>query len=340
MEVLTVNNGAGVTTVPGDAGYIDASGDYVETTTANSHVAWCVVVRGGADSTDIQVARRGRVKVILNANCSIGNLVVTSTSAGKAGVSTVWRPDIFGICLTANAGGDGGTATVLLLTKRQRHYPSFSADIFRFQQHSGSTWDGTIAAVSGTSVEYSTTAGNEDWLVPKNTDAMGKMVLHNTTRSNSALIDNCSNTDTGTPASGTITLIANEPGDWAVTDVITVNSLTNTDTVGGFEFCDIDLNHADNTDIPANAVALFGEMTYQSDDEGDGQLIHPYETGDGSKRSGINAVKMNDDSTRLSLRRMCEIPIIDQKFTLTAKASSANGVLGIWRASGYVAAEP
>lgn len=144
-----------------------------------------------------------------------------------------------------------------------------SNDIFRVNTTGSSAFAGTIATLPGGAVlTYNVTSGNEEAMVPASTSQLAKLRLYNTTRGTSALI---SNTVIGT---NTITLTANVPAGWALTDVITIASQTVSDGTGNW--VDLEL-----TSGPTGKAALF--LNVQWTDTGvvastTIARIHPFET--------------------------------------------------------------
>lgn len=109
-----IKNGSGATVAVNKIGYFDVAGDFVTTTTASFLASpWAAVISGGANNTQIVVGQ-GRVTVELIANCSIGDFLISSTTAGRAGVVAVWEPAVIAVALTANTGGAGGTCEAML----------------------------------------------------------------------------------------------------------------------------------------------------------------------------------------------------------------------------------
>lgn len=86
------------------------------TTTAGDLTVAGVVVVGGAVGSTIQVAQFGVAHVLVNGNVTRGQFLRTSTTRGYAEpVSTTLYPGTFGIALTGNASGAGGTVQAFLV---------------------------------------------------------------------------------------------------------------------------------------------------------------------------------------------------------------------------------
>jgi hypothetical protein len=307
---ITVENTSGGTVVANDVGYIDDSGEYKETTTANADLAWCVVIIGGANNTDIKVARVGKQTVVLNANCSIGDYLVTSTTAGQGGVSTVMRPEIFGVFLTANVAGAGGTADVLLLTNTVFKPVTSDNEILLVANHSGTTFSALINGAPGaTTVVYDTITGNENSIVPSSSSELGKLVLHNTTRGDSALIQSV---NVGT---NTIT-VDSVPGAWANNDAIQVNSLTNTTSLLSVHYFDVEMS---SSLIPtlSRALHVYGSGR-DSGAAGIQTIMHPFEADATGKR-----IQIFTPAATIPSSIGINISLIDNKMCLLGNASGA-----------------
>lgn len=290
--IIRVKNISGSTANANEIGLVNydvTNGfSYNTTMTANQEGMWCVVVVGGANNADILVARRGRVTVKLNANCSIGNFLLTSTTAGQASVSTTMRPEVFAIALTANAGGAGGTCVALLITQTRSYYLTNANDTVRINSLSSTNFVATINGTpSGTSVVYNApSSGSDNTIVPTSSSQVGKIVLHNTTRGTDALI---SSVNTGTK---TITLTATVPGGWASGDSITARSQTATgeiETGAGDYFFDLDLTGLSLPSTTRSAIFAF----FHSDSTASSNaysMIHPFQAVSGPFSVGLNVL--------------------------------------------------
>lgn len=321
-----VTNSSGATAVAGEVGYLDEYGDYQTTIVqGNATVSWCVVVEGGSNGATIKVQTRGRATVKYTGSApSDGDFLITSTVAGSALAQSYCSPAIFARCLAA---GSGGTVAVVLLTQRTKLRVESAEDLCRISAGSGSNFTGTINGTpSGATLVYTITGGtNEDNITPASAGELAKIVLHNTTRGDSVLIDSV---DTGT---NTITATANIPGTWANTDVITTRSQTNTDTISSMYFTDYDLSSADNDKISRLAVFITGFFS-MSDVGTAAAYYHPYETGAASKRYAISSIA--------GARLMAEIPIVDNKFCMSNNASGTGTCLWLIRAISCIVAAP
>jgi hypothetical protein len=166
-------------------------------------------------------------------------------------------------------------------------------------------------APSGTSVVYDTvSSGNENVIDVASAAQVGKIVLHNTTRGDSALIESV---DTAT---NTITLTDTVPGTWANNDDITIRSQTNTAVIGGSGyFIDIDVSEITDSTTNAIFVDLSGS---DSGAAGSRYLIHPFESDSPSKRVGVTVFVSGIVS-----RSIIPIGIISQKLCVAWNASGA-----------------
>ncbi len=305
VSVILVNNGSGATANVSDVGYLDETGDYQTTTTEALIAAWCVVEIGGANGTDIYVRRRGNTITNYTGTApSAGHFLILSTSAGDALRSITMRPEIFAVC-TAN--GAGGTVAVQLETGRSPILETNSNVIFTRSNQSDSAFAALINGAPGvTTVVYDTITGSEDGLTGA-AAWLGKLVLYNTTRSDSALIESV---DRGT---NTITLTASVPGAWANNDAIQVNSQTV--VLGGArKYFDLDLS----TSVPDLAVGIIVEQ--KINDAGGGIFyLHPFTTFANSQRSTIQS----DNPSVASWLRTTMLSLFDGKFSYSVDASGA-----------------
>jgi hypothetical protein len=311
--IITVKNTSGGTVAANDVGYINEDMEYKETTTANlDGVAWCVVTTGGANNADISVAVRGRVTVALNANSSIGDFIVTSTTAGQAGVSSTMRPEIFGRCITANGAGAGGTCDVLLLTGTR--YVTASDANAPYIVNSASNWLFTATingAPTATSVVYTVVTGNENSIVPASSTQLGKAHLHNTTRGTSRLI---TAVNTGT---NTITTVSSTDS-WANGDALTIESQTCV-SGGTSKYRDIDFSQTTVVPELARMIALDAgrfDSTALAGVEFTGH--HPYET-----FSTVKQQLQYATVTSIWYYRSMLVPLFDRKYCVTTRTGGA-----------------
>ena len=309
-SLLKRKNSSGGTLVGGQLGYIDEAGDFKITTTANLNATWAVVIVGGANNAQIIVCRRGRVTVILNANCSIGDFLLTSTVAGRANVSSTMRPEIFAVALTANTGGAGGTCEALLLTGTATVSLSSAFVVYRGNLSGDSDWQGTIATLPGGAVlTYNIVGGDERVLQSAFGTDIAKLTLYNITRGDNALILQT------VIATNTVTLTAGVPGTWQVGDSIDVRSQTNTNVSGTSYFFDYQITSV----IPILARSMGVEVTW-TDSGGTGErlILHSFVAFANGKRMILDTVVAGG-----SLFGYKNIPLIDRKYTAQWTASGA-----------------
>ena len=320
--IIRVKNVSGSTANANEIGLLDYDAtngySYNTTTTANQKGQWCVVVVGAANNSDIWVAIRGRVTVKLNANSSIGNYVLTSTTAGQASVSTTMRPEIFGVCLTANSGGAGGTCSVMLLCNRVTRAFTVTNDTLRIDSLSSTDFVATInGAPSGSNVVYNApSSGSDNTIVySASSTTVGRLVLHNTTRGTEALI---SSVNTGTK---TITLTATVPAGWVSGDTITVRSQTASGAIEtGIFLYDLDLA---NLSLP-NLVTAGEFLLEVADTAISGALydmIHPYQAVTTAFSVGFALTAMNASGVFLGVG----VPLMDIINSRICFAVHANG---------------
>lgn len=164
--------------------------------------------------------------------------------------------------------------------------------LFRCDSPGGnSTFLGTIATLpGGATLTYNVTSGNEGAMVPQSTSQLGKMRLYNTTRGTSALISNCV---TGT---NTITLTANVPAGWAITDVITIASQTVDGSASSVFYVDIEI-----TSGPTGKTGLFINMGINGSAASEALRLHPLETFALSKQVNLFANVAGVQSVRLGM---------------------------------------
>lgn len=317
-SLLKIKNGAGATVAAGNVGYINEAGNFVRTTTANLNAAWAVVIVGGADNAQIVVARRGRVTVTLDANCSIGDYLYTSTTAGQAAPLTYVRPEVLAVALTANAGGAGGTCEALLLTGRTRFSETSGNDIQKILGSSDSDWASTLnGAPAGAVITYNValTSGSEDAIVPDSTGEVAKTVLWNTSKTpdESALIEDV---DTGANTI-TVTAAADIAG-WLDTEVIVARSQTNTTQSGGAYFFDLEIEDASVIPILATELGIY--ITFVDSGAADEKVIfHPWEANATAKRGNFKTQVAN---ISLALSAI-PVQLINRRFCLMRTASGA-----------------
>jgi len=316
---FVVTNTSGSTVSANEIGYIDAAGEYKRTTTAYLDAAWCVTLSGGANNTDIHVARRGVVTVALNGNCSAGDYLFSSTTAGQAQPQSYTRPELFAVALTANSSGAGGTCSALLLCNTEPMPIVSSVDIYRVSSHAATDFVATInGAPSATSVVYNApSAGNENVINNASSGELGKARLYNSTRGTYRLIESV---NTGT---NTITTVSSTDA-WADTDTIDIESPTVT-SPGVFEFIEIDLSQ--QSVIPELSRSITVDMT-ALDSGGSSALsgVHSWQTFVSSSEQGLQTYIAS-----VASYRTVNIPLFQRRFCYRSNATGAATKTDIFR---------
>lgn len=334
--LLKVKNTSGATANANEIGYIDGAGEYKTTTTANLDAAWCVVITGGANNADIYLVRRGRVTIEYAGSApSAGNYLATSTTAGSAAAQATMRPEIFAIC---TAAGSGGLVEALLLTGRILRPATDTHFIYGINAASDSDFVATIATYDGSQVlTYNApSSGNENaiaYWTALDLAFNAKLVLHNTTRGNSALISSV------TVGTNTIVVDPAPPVGWAVGDTITARSQTNTQNwSGGAYYFEWDMSGW--TAKPALATAMVIEPSV-----GDTSTtaiaissFHPFEAFVSSK----NAQRWTQAGNSAGARFIAPVTvsIINNKFTFGWDASGSGTTTVFGLLAGWVIAVP
>lgn len=328
-HAFKVKNTSGGAAAANDVGYIDENGEYKTTTTAYADVAWCVVVSGGANNADIYVARRGRVTVALNGNCSAGDYLYTSTTDGQAQPQTYTRPELFAVALTANAGGAGGTCSALLLCHTRYVNVQSAIDVFSVNPTSSTDFRATIngAPVGATLVYNAPTSGAEDTIDPTANNLYGKIRLYNETRAEYLLIDDV---NVGT---NTITFTTNVPGTWVNGDTITARSQTV--TPGGTYYYDVDLSSADNTAVPELARAIDLTVIVRDTAVGVDTRFHPWVAYAAAKIQLATVYLANQDSVQV-----VAMPLFQRRYCFQVNANGSGSAYHFQRLRGYWIAEP
>jgi hypothetical protein len=327
--IFTVKNTSGDTVATGNVGYIDEAGEFKTTTTEYLNAAWCVVITGGANNADIEVARRGRVTVILNGNCSAGDYLYTSTTAGQVQPLSYVRPELFAVALTANAAGAGGTCSALLLCGVQYMPLVSDYDLVNIGAYVAQTdFRGTInGAPAGATLVYTVTSGNENVIEPYATTTLAKMRLYNETRTTYALI---SDVDTGT---NTITVTdAADIAAWQNGDAITARSQTC--VVGAAPYY---VDYEIVSEIPELARALEVQRSWRDSGAAWQRLrLHTWET--------FSAVKQQDFPNPVASAQFifanATVLVFNRRFCMRWEASGTNTAAATLRILGAYVAVP
>lgn len=334
---LAVLNKSGAVAAVGDAGYLDYDAtngyEYKTTTTANlTGIKWCVVVDIGAsgnDGTTIYVATQGKVTVTLNANCSIGNFLTTSTTAKQAAVNTLMRHEVFAICLTANAGGAGGTCVAQLLTGSQYYPASNTNDLWTVVNQSTTAWVGAISGTpTTTSVVTTTTSGSLNCVTQNAAGQLLNARLWNTTRNTYRLISSISGS--------TITTIASTDA-WANGDILTIESQTTQSGVAN-KYVELDMIQSQPSPLSKliRALAVLMYIRDSSTTASASASPSPFLAYSGSQTLGQNSIPVANTFNGL----IPTIPIISGVFTLSVIATGTATAAVAMRLAGYVLATP
>ena len=324
-HIYPATNTSGATAYAGDVGYIDDSGEYKTTTTAEDGRAQPVAVVQGAGNNSTVYVTEGPGPFTLNyigSDPASGDYLTYSATAGKCQARSTMHP---GILAQASAAGSDGRVAVRLLLRTLEIAIDYSDDIYSTHITNHVSDSDFVALIDslpgGAAVRYDTpTSGTEDNLQPNETTHHGKLVLHNTTRGDSALISD-NDTTGGTGYDGEITLTATVPGTWQAGDTITLRSQTNTSLVSNGYFIDVDLSTSST--IPA--LCRFVEMEMNVFDLASGGLaskVHPYEANDNSKRKSIY-VLVGGGGLYTSVN-LAVIPLVERKFCAAWNASGAS----------------
>lgn len=193
-------------------------------------------------------------------------------------------------------------------------------DFCRYDNASDSDFVATInGAPVGASVVYNApSSGDENNLIPNSVNQLAKMVLHNTTRGDYALIS------TSNAGTNTITLTAAAPGTWQNGDTITIRSQTNTATVFSSYFVDFEIVSG------LSDIAIGFEVTVTARDTGAASqrvILHPYEANADSKRKSVETQVAN---VRTSAT-VHSLSVISSRFCCLWEASGSGTMLIVIR---------
>lgn len=332
-SLMRVKNTSGSTVAANDLGRINANSEFKLVSSAYLDLTACIVIAGAANNADIIVARRGRVTIQLNGNCSINDFLYFSTTSKQAQPQDYCRPEVVARAITANASGAGGTCEALLLTGRILKPLSSGEFIINIATASDSDWRSTQnGAPAAAVITYNVglTSGSEDTIVPTTSTALGKLVLHNTTLGEEALIESVN------IGANTITVTdADDVSAWVNTNVLVVRSQTNTAAPGGVYFFDIKFEDA--SVIPTLAVG-FGAYISQSDTGAANAIhyIHPWKADAASERQTLRT-----QVAGIAYNVMTPmIPIIQRRFVTARNASGAGTMNASLRLLSVVEAVP
>ncbi len=222
------------------------------------------------------------------------NLIHANASTDRVGIgiaAPAYKLDVVGD-VNVSSGSVYRINGVTVLSGTGPQAETNANDIFRCDSPGGtSAWTGTFVAAgsSGTTIKATTVSGTAASMVPTSTSQLAKMVLYNTTRSNSVLITNCV---TGTP--NTITSTATFPANWVNGDALTIASQTVSG--GGVSWVDLQL-----TSGPLGKVNIFMKDQVISANVGDAFRIHPLTTFSSSKVDVAIALVANQGTNGFGL---------------------------------------
>lgn len=338
-DVFPVTVATGYTAVATELGYITRDTTY-GTVYKNDPGAnypavgeLCVVVSlgsagTGAAGSTIWVAQRGVVTLKLNANCAIGDYLITSSTAGQAAVLTAMRYEVFAIAESANAGGAGGTCRARLYTNTQEIPASSTNNAYQVLGTSTTAFVATInGAPTATSVVYNApSSGNENAIVPNSATLLLKARLWNTTRGTYRLI-----TAVNT-ATNTITTVSSADA-WASGDTITIESQT---TVTGVGFKMAELDFSQQTVVPTLARAIVTQLNIiDTTDPAAFVALHLYESYANSKNRFQYANSANGNNNIV-----VSVPIISGVVCTTVNTTGTGTTNYTNRLTGYHLAIP
>lgn len=292
--------------------------------------SWIVCVATNAGGTYASVGLSW--KLFTRADVPNGNVDWIHVSTADGGWDVMHWTTLIGAVMVTNGnshdhlGGDGaqiaysslsGAPTIPAATAQETN----TNDIFAIQTAPGgvSAFAGTIATLPGgapTTLTYNVTSGQEGAMNVAVTTQLAKLRLYNTTRGTSALIQACN------VATNTITLTANVPAGWAVTDVITIASQTLSG--GGFSWIDLEI-----TSGPTGKSAVFMKLVFNSATVGDRAQTHPFEASlSVSKYDVFSAEVASQNANRFGL-----VKIVSNVFCLSWTGTPASITL---REAGYI----
>lgn len=314
-----VLNMSGSSAGANEIGYIDEFGQYQTTTALATDLPWAVVVEGGADGSTIYVARRGRVRIAYTGTAPTqGDYLVTSTTDGQAQRQTTMHPNIFAIALD---DGSGGVVDTLLLTGRSTKVYFPVSDNFLYMSFvDNSDFVATISAsgISGDKVYYNApSSGSVTAITPVSSTDLAKIVLHNTTAGQEALI-----IGTGSDGGGDFIQVSDttDVATWMTGDTITGRSQTNTTVIGSSYWLDVQVTSAE---IPPLATGIAISAYYRDTATVDQRLFtHPFS-------SNVNEARQNtlSVSTATYSGYTHIIPLFDRRLTVLWEATGTTGIL-------------
>jgi hypothetical protein len=338
---FVVKNTSGATANANDVGYIDSAGEYKTTTTEAFGGAWCVVVTGAANGSNITVARRGKVTVKLNANCSVGDRLVTSTTAGQARPLGYDHYNLFAVALTANSSNAGGTCEALLYTGSNYQYVSSDAEIHATASGgiNNSTWTATISGTpTSTTVTFNApttgTAANLNWQGNKLTSVL----LYNITRGNYRQVLSCNS------STRVITTESSTGDGWASGDSLTLTPYNDantaaliTGTITNFYGCQF----KDTNVIPALTRAVAVTHLWSTSQNDRTFQYHPYEANNITSTAGQGKIVSCYTGVTSTYHAFFPIvPLLNRRFLVRINTGTGDTVNHFSYVSGIFIASP
>jgi len=198
-------------------------------------------------------------------------------------------------------------------------------EIFRITSAGASDFVATIASVSGSTLVYNApSSGNEASINVESSSLLAKIRLYNTSN---APVDYLliSSVDTATK---TITFTSAVPGTWTAGETITARSQTNTNTVSGAYYYDLEI-----TSGPTGKSGLFVFCGF-SDSGGAGYSIqiHPHAPFTTAQSSSKNQYIFTQSTSQISCTLL--VQVISNVFCIRWTASGAATALPFLRLSG------
>jgi len=229
-----------------------------------------------------------------------------TTGVHGAGANTILHSGstdvIGGAQLTQTFGASAGRLNNLVPTP-------ISGEVLRITNCSGSCFSGKIngggsGGLTATNVPYDNDSEENMFNgFDPYSNCWGRVVLHNTTRSNSRNIVSVDRTNN-------VITTESSTDDWADNDDITTESQTNVGE-GAFEYFDIDLSDEVGTGITAILLGIRFQNNTATANANNLIFVHPYEAYDTGKRQAIKCAAASEYSSGLMI-----VPMISQKFTM------------------------
>lgn len=315
---FVVKNTSGATASANDVGYIDSAGEYKTTNTPNFGGAWCVVVTGAANGSNITVARRGKVTVKVVSAVSAGDRLVTSSTAGSAQGLSYDHYNLFAVVLT------GGTSTCEALLYTGSAFTPLSSGPYVYQLTGTprSTTTQFAAKINGapttTTVNYNTLTGSADSAASFGPNELVFLKVWNSTRGtyrNATRVTNAAGNGGGSTGltANQITTVATTDA-WASGDDIQINSTVV--TVGGVWFFTLELKDTNTVPSLARTLAMSVLLFDTANDKA--IVFHPHETfGAGKQQFTYNGM-----SGTTYISNYANVPLINRRMEYRTNATA------------------